>query len=46
MKHNVNIAEQSCCGECQFSHLCSVSVNGSTYRKWHMTLPQIACLYR
>ena len=30
----------------QFSHLCPVSVNGSTYRKWNMTLPQMACLYR
>merc|ERR1719193_1771876 len=24
----------------------SVSVNGSTYRKWHMSLPQLSCLYR
>ncbi len=24
----------------------SVHVNGSTYRKWNLTLPQISCLYR
>merc|ERR1740124_588384 len=24
----------------------SVNVNGSTYRKWNLTLPQLACLYR
>ena len=24
----------------------SVNVNGSTYRKWNLTLPQLSCLYR